>query len=72
MRHDNVTGEELSRHVKLSELDICGHYGGGYHAQVKYNVGAGEYEVYDHRELLLRTPSAATAAAAYNLIRPRA
>lgn len=70
VRHNYVTAQELSDYANDQEIDLCGHYGEGYHAQVTYHVGSGMFNVYDHRTLIASHADAHAAAEAYNQIRP--
>lgn len=70
MSHTPITAEQLSAYVAGREIDVASHFGGGYMAQVNYNIGHGMYHVYDHRELIMSTTSADVAAETYNAIRP--
>lgn len=46
-----VTGNELKSFVYEKRLEsLVGEFGQGYHRQIDYLVGIGEYVVLDHRE----------------------
>ena len=70
MRHNHVTVDDIAHALaELSEVELVGHYGEGYHASLKFDIVSGEYRVYDHRELVTATTSAKAAAESYNDLR---
>jgi hypothetical protein len=71
MRRYEVTPEDLTRALSTIEVDLIGDYGRGDHRQVRWNVEAREYRVYDHHALILSTASADAAAEEFNAISPR-
>lgn len=66
-----VTGTELSAYVSRFEVELCGQFGKGFHASIKYDVGGDLYRVYDHDAVIAETADPEGAARAYNQIRPR-
>lgn len=61
-----VTANELKRIVAEKRLDgLIGQYGKGYHRQIDYLVGTGEYVVLDHHKTVWNGHDASQALDAY-------
>lgn len=71
MARENVTANELKSYVFEKRLDgIVGEYGRGYHRQIDYLVGTGEYVVLDHHEHVWNGTDPEAALEAYYGIQP--
>jgi hypothetical protein len=71
MAQQQITAHDLERYVYEKRIDgIIGEYGKGYHRQIDYLVGTGEYVVLDHHETVWNGRDANEAIEAYEKIQP--
>jgi hypothetical protein len=67
----DVTVHDLESYVFEKRLEsIAGQFGKGYHRQIDYLVGTGEYVVLDHHQEVWKGVSAEAALEAYREIQP--
>lgn len=67
----DITATELERYVYEKRLDsVVGEFGKGYHRQIDFLVGTGEYVVLDHHEHVWNGRDASAALEAYYGIQP--
>lgn len=67
----DITATELERYVYEKRLDsVVGEFGKGYHRQIDYRVGTGEYVVLDHRQEVWKGTDAEKALEVYREIQP--
>jgi len=66
MSMNEISATDLERIVYEKRLDgLIGQYGKGYHRQIDFLVGTGEYVVLDYRETVWNGRSAEEALEAY-------